>query len=382
MNEELKYYLAFDSLTGIGLGYRRTCNLIEFFGTAQIAWQAKANEFKAISSIPEDVLEAFINKRNNINPEEILEKVLNKKVKPFCQNCPEYPQQLLDLKDPPLILYTKGHWDKSWLERAVSIVGTRDVSQIGAQRTKEIAAELASGGFTVISGLALGVDAEAHKGALMTNGRTIAVVANGLDLIVPASNHDIYEQIFANGCLVSEYPPGTEPMRGFFPARNRIIAALSNAVLVTEAGLKSGALITAERAIELRKPLFGLAGSANNKTAEGINYWIRKGKAIFVTSATDILEELNVQPLKLQLDIPIQTQAIYKPQTKISLKVPVKLSEDEQKLYDLIPYESFLSVDKLIEKTALSVAKVNSILLTMQLKRLITKDLNGGVSKV
>lgn len=370
-NSEKTYWLAFDSLKGIGLGYRRLCILYKHFNSFKIAWEASKADLQNIDNLPETVINKFLEIRPTISLEQAWNNLEKYNIKAITQIEKEYPIQLKNLSQAPLIVYAKGKLNLNCFEKAFAVVGTRNASSYALELTEKISANLASAGFTIISGLALGIDAAAHKGALKAkNGYTVAVLANGPEQIVPASNKAIYRSIEEKGLILSEYPPQTLPEKGYFPARNRLVAALSNAVLVSEADLKSGALITAERALELNKIVFGLTGIAGNN--QGVHQWIRKGKAKLITCAEDILEELNM-PLQASFELFKEDKA--QPQISIDLKAEEKI------IYDKLSSNVFISVDEITEELQLPISKVNSVLLTLQIKKLIKKDFSGSISR-
>ena len=205
-----------------------------------------------------------------------------------------YPQALLQTADPPLLLYTQGSLDALALQ-ALAIVGSRSPTPGGAQNAKSFAKDLAGQGWLVVSGLARGIDAAAHEGALATGGLTLAVVGTGLDQVYPPQNADLARRIAATGLLISEFPPGTPPKGEHFPQRNRIIAGLSRGVLVVEAALRSGSLITARMALEAGREVFAIPGSIHSPQAKGCHALIKQG-AKLVESVEDVLDELGAAP--------------------------------------------------------------------------------------
>ncbi len=379
--QEKTYWLAFDSLNGVGLGYKRIWSLFEHFGSLEKAWQADKLDLQAIKSLPSAVIDKFLQVRQTISLEKPLANLEKYNVQAVTQLEPEYPVQLKALVQPPLIIYTKGKLNLNWFDKALAVVGTRHASNYALEQTEIISASLASAGFTIISGLALGIDSAAHKGALkMPGGRTVAVLANGPEQIVPSSTKAIYRQIEETGFILSEYPPQTLPEKGYFPARNRLVAALSQAVLVSEAADKSGALITANRALELNKPVFGLTGIAGNN--QGVHHWIRKGKAKLITCAEDILEELNIfTPIQVNLSLPQWQPEKTTIKSKPKSILP-ELKPEEKIIYEQLLQDEFIGIDEITEKSQLPIAKVNSVLLTLQIKKLIKKDFSGAVSRV
>ncbi|MGL4767493.1 MAG: DNA-processing protein DprA [Formosimonas sp.] len=210
--------------------------------------------------------------------------------------CPEYPAALLNIADPPTVLYAKGRLDLLNSPINLAIVGSRNASVQGVSNAEVFARELAAGGMTIVSGLALGIDAAAHRGALDAAHRsasTIAIIGTGCDIIYPARNRDLAHRIAANGLILSEFPLGTKALQNHFPRRNRIISGLSQGVLVIEAALQSGSLITARQAAEQNREVFAIPGSIHSPLARGCHALIRQG-AKLVESAQDILEELHI----------------------------------------------------------------------------------------
>ena len=208
---------------------------------------------------------------------------------------PKYPPLLKEISDPPLVLYAQGQL--SALEKpSLAIVGSRTPSITGSENARFFAREIARHGVSVVSGLALGVDGQAHLGCLDVKGQTIAVLGTGIDRIYPRRHANLAEKIKENGLIISEFPLGTPPVSGHFPRRNRIISALSLCILVVEAAIKSGSLITARMALEQNRDVLAIPGSIHNPLAQGCHYLVQQG-AKLVTSVADVLEELKINPL-------------------------------------------------------------------------------------
>lgn len=199
-----------------------------------------------------------------------------------------YPECLRHIHDPPALLYLRGQLSKS---ESFAIVGSRRATTAGLRLTEEISAELASRGITIVSGLARGIDTAAHRGALAARGRTIAVLGCGVDRIYPPENGSLFQQILENNAIISEYPPGTPPLAGHFPGRNRIISGLTRGVLIVEAASGSGSLITGDFALEQGRELFAVPGAVNSFTSCGTNRLIKEGAQV-VTEVNDILQSL------------------------------------------------------------------------------------------
>ena len=383
--DELKYWLAFDGIKGIGLGSKRIYALFKHFKSLKLAWEAELTELIRAKDFPENIAKKFVEKRKTVGLDKGLELLIKHSVKAIPRCSPEYPEKLLKLKNPPLIIYVKGNWDASWFDKSIGIVGRRESSSYAENLTARISAELSNEGFAIISGVARGIDRVAHKACFaLPESKLIAVVANGVDQAVPYEHRSMYEFLAQKGIILSEYPPETVPEKGFFPARNRIIAALSQAVLVAEAGERSGALITAENAVELGIPVFclpGITDGGHNEQNAGCFKWIRQGRAKMVASTNDILEELgqelSVQPLQVKINLEnlIKTEIN---SSKPSKQVSIEFSPEEKILFehieDSVKTGKEATIDKLVEKSKFTIAKVNSLLLKLSLKKAIERD--------
>jgi DNA processing protein len=280
---------------------------------------------------------------------------------------PNYPELLAHLSDAPLGLFIHGQID-CLNSPQISMVGSRNPSRGGEQTAQEFATHFARSGITVTSGLALGIDTAAHRGALQGNGSTIAVTATGLDRVYPASNRELAHAIAENGALVSEFPTGTSPMRGHFPRRNRIISGLSLGILVVEAALKSGSLITARLAGEHSREIFAIPGSIHNPLARGCHRLIREG-AKLVETAADILEELAP---KLQGYISTPT-----PETNTSPSPDTpKADHEHQQILDAMGFDP-VSTDLLVERTGLAPEFVSSMLLLLEMEGHVSSEPGG-----
>ncbi len=228
-----------------------------------------------------------------------MERLQKAGVKAYCWTDDEYPKHLREIDDKPPVLYVLGDLrpEDEW---GVAIVGTRRATPYGRQVAEHFATDLAHQGITVVSGLARGIDAVAHRTAIASGGRTIGVLACGLDLVYPPEHAKLAVEIAQHGAVVSDYPLGTQPRSEFFPRRNRILSGLSLGVLVVEGDEKSGALITARVALDQNREVFAVPGSIYSPTAQGTNKLIREGEAKLVTRTEDILEELNLTMTKLR----------------------------------------------------------------------------------
>ncbi len=280
---------------------------------------------------------------------------------------PGYPEPLARLPDAPLGLFILGQ-PQSLHSPQIAMVGSRNPSRGGAQTAQEFACHFARSGIAVTSGLAMGIDTASHRGALQGGGPTLAVMATGLDRVYPASNRDLAHEIADNGALVSEFPPGTSPKRGHFPRRNRIISGLSLGVLVVEAALKSGSLITARLAGEQSREVFAIPGSIHNPLARGCHQLIREG-AKLVETATDVLEELA----------PKLRQFILAPEPDNSGNVGMDKpppDQEHQQLLDAMGYDP-ASTDLLVERTGMAPEAVSSMLLLLEMEGRVSSEPGG-----
>ena len=278
------------------------------------------------------------------------------------QDSPSYPKSLREIHAPPIVLYVWGELQERD-HHAIGIIGARRTTHYGTESAKKLAYQIAYAGLTVISGLARGIDTAAHQGALAAKGRTIAVIGSGLLDIYPPENDALAEKIRnGNGAVVSEFSMEIEPDRQTFPMRNRIISGWSHGVLVVEAGLNSGALITASQALEQGRSVYAVPGHINAPSAMGSNRLIQQG-AKLVMSASDILDDLQVLLPET------------KPSPEAAIRPLPELSSDERRVYDAIE-ASETPIDQIAAKCDLPSATVSSTLLRLELKHLV-KQLPG-----
>jgi DNA processing protein len=277
-----------------------------------------------------------------------------------------YPPLLRRLTDAPSVLFVHGNPDLLHLPQ-LAVVGSRHASQSGFATAQRFCAHLAQHGMAITSGMALGIDTAAHQGALSVQGYTIAVAGTGLDRVYPARNHQLAHQIVQQGALISEYLPGTKPLRHHFPRRNRLIAGLSLGVLVVEAALKSGSLITARLANELGREVFAIPGSIHNPLARGCHRLIRQG-AKLVETAEHIIEELGAALSELSLSLE-QPPPAAEPST-------TELTDEHQALLDAMGFDP-VSTDQLVQRTGMSAAEVSSVLLLLELQSQVSSAPGG-----
>lgn len=347
--EQKAYWVAFNLVKGIGAV--RFQALIDFFGSLELAWKAGERELMA-AGLSQRIIEGFISIRNQTDPMEQYERILAKGIRIITKDETEYPEKLLNIDQPPPVIYMRGSIkpEDRW---AVAVVGTRRVTSYGRQVTEQVSTYLARNGMTVVSGLARGVDGVAHHSALAGGGRTIAVLGSGLDQIYPPEHRQLAEKIVENGAVISDYHPSTPPDSGNFPPRNRIIAGLSLATVVVEAGETSGALITATFAAEQGREVFAVPGPIYAPQSKGTNRLIHQG-AQPLLDPVNILESLNLRKVDH-----------YKQAT---LLLPV--DELESKLMEILNLEP-VHIDDIQSKVGYPVEKVSAALTMMELKGMV-----------
>ena len=294
---EVSYWLGFNLIPGVGPSrFRR---LLGRFGSAEAAWRADRADL-ATAGLDSKTLDAIVQWRTRLNLSREMEKVDKAGVRLTTLEDDVYPPLLKHIVDAPPLLYLRGELQPGD-ELAIAVVGTRRATPYGAQACERIVSEVAGRGVVIVSGLASGIDAVAHRTALAAGGRTIAVLGCGVDVVYPPDHATLAREVAANGALVSEYPIGTTPEPGNFPARNRIISGMTRATLVIEAGERSGALITANFAVEQGRDVWAVPGSVFAANCLGTNRLIQQG-AKLVVDANDVLEELNVASVEQQLE--------------------------------------------------------------------------------
>jgi len=346
--DELAYWVAFTRILGIG-PVRFKLLLDYFHEDVSTAWKADSKEL-ARAGLDQKIIESFIKQRASSNPQQELEKLERLRVQVITIKDKEYPPLLKEIYNAPSVLYVAGTLKKEEDQFAIGVVGTRKVSTYGRQATEQFARELAQGHVTVVSGLAHGIDTIAHTTALDAGGRTIAVMASGLDIIYPLENVGLARRIVESGqgALVTEFPLGVKPDSRNFPARNRIISGLSQGILVTEAPKQSGALITATFALEHGREVFAVPNGIFAAGSVGVNKLIQDG-AHLVTDVQDILMALNL------FMIP----------EHIEMQTVLPDNEEESILLPLLSHDP-LHIDELIRASELPTTTVTSTLMMME----------------
>jgi DNA processing protein len=330
--------------------------LISVFGSPEAVLGASIRDLMDTDGVDKTLAEKIRHHVNESFVTEQLASIVKYKVRLLTYWDKEYPERLKSIYDPPPFLFTRG--DLSVLkEPAFAIVGSRTPTNYGKMVTEKIAGELVKSGLVIISGFARGIDTAAHKAALKNGGKTIAVLGNGVDLIYPAGNRDLYEQVLDNGVFLSEYPMGTNPDPGNFPKRNRLISGVSYGVMVSEAAAKSGALLTAMYGLDQNRDIFAVPGAIISEKSQGTNKLIKDG-AKLVDSVEDILEEL-----KSQLSIDVGN-------IKVKEKKLPKLSAAEKKIFEMLSAEP-LHIDQIAFKGGFSTSETLGVLLSLELFGLV-----------
>lgn len=358
-SSELKSWLALYTVPTIG-PVRYTA-LVKHFGSPENVLSASERELSKLPDIGPVIASNIKSKASWERAEEQIKLTEKHQVKVVTFRDENYPENLKSIYDPPPFLFVKGEITKED-RQAVAIVGCRSASVYGKEITERIGRELAKNGITVVSGLARGIDSIAHLSALKENGRTLAIFGSGLDVIYPQENEKLASEIISRGAIISEFFMGTKPEAPNFPRRNRIISGLSLGVVIIEAGAKSGALLTADCALEQNREVFAVPGNLGSKNSEGTNALIKQG-AKLVTRVEDILEELK-------LSLRVDQSSTFKAEPDLS-----GLSEAEKNIYKTISEEPN-HIDKIAGQASVGVSQALSTLLSLELKGLV-KQLSG-----
>ncbi|MEQ9483069.1 DNA-processing protein DprA [Coleofasciculus sp. F4-SAH-05] len=365
MADDRAYWLAWSQVPRVGPVLLR--RLQQHFDTLAEAWASPARELGQVEGFGRQLVQAVEKTRSHLNPQQFLEQHCIKNPYFWTPTDPDYPRLLLEIPSPPPVLYYRGQVDQQenqGMKPMVAIVGTREPTDYGKRWTRKISAALAKKGFTIVSGMAAGIDTEAHKGCLEAGGRTVAVFGTGIDVIYPPRNKLLYETILDRGLVLSEYPAGTKPNRPHFPQRNRIIAGLSRAVLVMEAPTKSGALITAYQANEFCRDVYALPGSLDNPNAVGCLGLLNRGASV-ILSEGHLLEMLGAIP---ELDSGKQL-SLFEPEP---VKATPKLAPELAKVFQVLGIEP-TPLDVIVQETGMTVAEISGVLLQLELEGLVSQ---------
>jgi DNA processing protein len=349
MPDEKKYWIGFNLVRGIGAV--RFQQIVNYFGDLSLAWEAPAEAFRE-AGLPERALTNLLKLRQETDLDRLFESIQEQQVTVLTLQDEAYPKLLREIDQSPPVLYVRGSLTPAD-DFAVAVVGTRRLTPYGQQITRDASLYLAGHGLTIVSGLARGVDALAHQHALKAGGRTIAVLGSGVDVIYPPEHRMLAEAIIENGAIVSDYPLGTQPEGVNFPPRNRIISGLSLGTIVVEAGERSGALITADFAVEQGRDVFAVPGNILSPMSKGTNRLIQKG-AFAMVSPQDVLDVLDLAQVD---DYKAARQALPADTT-------------EAKILQAMDFEP-IHVDELSNALGLPVETVSAALTMMELKGMV-----------
>ncbi len=349
--DNLRYWVGFNLVRGIGPARFRA--LIDYFDDLETAWNASSSALSE-AGLDRRSLQSLLAAHKQLDLDAEMREIKRAGITLLTWNDPTYPRLLREIYNPPPLLYMKGSLlpEDDW---SIAVVGTRGVSTYGRQVAQRLATDLVRNGLTVVSGLARGVDGEAHKAALAAGGRTIAVLGGGFKHLYPPEHRHLATQIAQQGALLTEYGLDVPPEAGNFPARNRIISGLSLGTVVVEAGKQSGALITAHMAAEQGREVFAVPGNILKKTSKGSNHLIQEG-AKAVLNVRDILEELNLSGKTV-----VEQKAARR-------EMPV--SREERQLLQNLGFDP-LHADEISRQLDLPVAQVSSMLVLLELKGLV-----------
>jgi len=358
--DQLKYWLGFSKVYSIGTIHFE--KMISYFHSIEEAWTAPSSELINIEGFTPNVISKFINERNSISDlNSLVEKISKDNIQVITLADDNYPVYLREIYDPPIVLYIKGDLSRLNQDRSLAVVGSRKASHYIKEVLRKIISELRGHDLSIVSGMAVGVDSSAHQAALDNDINTIAVIGSGFDNIYPEKNKKLFKDIIiSGGAIVSEYFPTERAALWTFPRRNRIISGLAQGTLVGEAGLKSGALITARLCLEQNRELMCIPGNITNPNTEGSFKLIKEGAAV-VTEAKDVFHHLNWE---------FSTENL-----KIKSEKSLNISPQEQKIYSLLDLEPKM-FDYLLDNSKLEIGELMMVLTSLELMGLI-KQLPG-----
>ncbi len=355
MTNELLYQIALTLIPNIGPVQAKI--LLQQYEPADIfkAKKSALEKIEGIGTVRAASIKAFVDFSIAEHEIAFIEKY---KIKPLFIGSNEYPKRLLNCYDSPTLLYYRGAADLN-SEKIISIIGTRNHTDYGKQITEQLIEELIEQNIMVISGLAYGIDAIAHKAALKNNLKTIGVLAHGLDQVYPSQHTNLAkDMIKAGGGLLTEFRSKTKPDKHNFPIRNRIVAGICDATIVAETGIKGGSMITAELANNYNKDVFAFPGRTNDSKSAGCNYLIKNNKAVLLTDAQELIELMNWEPRK-------------KPVVKKQKELFIELSPEEKLVIDILKEKESVHIDEINLKSGLSSSSVAAAILNLELQNVV-----------
>lgn len=357
------YWLWLNNIKGIG--NKKIKYLLDYCGTPNEVWNLNRNELAKCSSITSSDIDNIITSKD-INKIQEYEENINMQGINYCTiDEEEYPVRLKNIYDPPYILYYKGKLPDSRRPH-IAVVGARKCSDYGRTVAYNISKDLAAKGFVIVSGMARGIDTASHKAAVDIEETTVAVLGTGVDICYPKENLNLMNNILCNGAIISEFPPGMQPLPGNFPLRNRIISGMSDAVVVPEAAFRSGSLITVDQALEQGRDVYAIPGNIYSKNSKGTNNLIKQGCKI-VTEVNDIIEDFD-----------INLAADYMPE---QIKLKVELEKNQKMIYDYLSFNNSISIDNICRNIELPTNVIQQSLSMLELEDLIIQLPNKRFQK-
>jgi DNA processing protein len=354
MTDQLLYQIGISLIYGIGAVNAK--KLIAYCGSAEAVFKESKKNLMKIPGMGEKLANNILSSNVLHRAEEEIDFIVKNEITPLYFKDKDFPQRLLNCYDHPIMLYYKGNADLN-KKRIISIVGTRRITSYGRNNCSAIVEGLKEKDVLVVSGLAYGVDSCAHRKALEYDITTVGVLGHGLDRLYPAQNRKLAERMLENGGLITEYISKTTPDRENFPKRNRIVAGMSDATLIIESDRRGGAMITAEMANGYNRDVFALPGNTGNKFSRGCNFLIKVNKAFLCETAEDIAYIMGWDDKKVK--------------TKEQLELFVNLSEEEQKIVEILKENGETGIDVLVLKSGFSTSKVAAALLNLEFNGLI-----------
>jgi len=352
-----------------GVGPRAATKLLERFGSADAVFHARRPELESLRLKPETI-ESIIKREFHEKAESELDRVKQLGGDVLILDDGSYPGLLREIDDPPIVLYVKGDWQACFDQPAVGVIGSRMCSTYGENASEMLARDLASRGIAIVSGLARGIDTAAHRGAMRGLGRTIAVMGTGVDSVYPKENNGLVREILASGgCLVTQFPLRTPPLKDNFPYRNRIISGLSLGVLIVEASERSGSLITARLAMEQNREVMAVPGNITSGNSFGTNYLIKSG-AKLVQQWQDVVTELPSEVSAAILPPKIEN-ALAEDATRQPERIPADMGDNERKIWQILSGDESMHIDMLLETSGLSFGDLNTALVGLDIRDLI-----------
>ena len=352
-----------------GVGPRAATKLLEKFGSADAVFHGRRSELESLRLKPETI-ESIIKREFHAKAENELERVKALGGDVLILDDGSYPALLREIDDPPPVLYVKGDWQACFEQPCIGVIGSRMCSTYGVNASEMLSRDLASRGITVVSGLARGIDTAAHRGAMDGKGKTIGVIGTGIDSVYPKENNGLVREILASGgCIVSQFPLGTPPLKENFPYRNRIISGLSLGVLIVEASERSGSLITARLAMEQNREVMAVPGNITSGNSFGTNYLIKSG-AKLVQQWQDVVAEMPSEISAAILPPKIEKQNAEDASRQPEL-IPADMNENERKIWSILNADEPVHIDSLLETSGLSFGDLNTALVALDIRDLI-----------